>query len=64
MRLAAGTACNPRSSGRTYQCARRPAWRIVDGDNGLGLVVGPWANALAIVRTAEAARLRWCGERQ
>ncbi|MFO0808245.1 MAG: Ldh family oxidoreductase [Gemmataceae bacterium] len=37
---------------------RTPATARLDGDNGLGLVVGPWANALA-AELAESAGTGW-----
>ncbi len=37
---------------------RTPSTATVDGDNGLGLVVGPWANALAMEK-AEAVGSGW-----
>ncbi|MEM6645441.1 MAG: Ldh family oxidoreductase [Bacteroidota bacterium] len=39
-----------------------PSTATVDGDNGLGLVVGPWANQLAM-RKAEAVGSGWVGVR-
>jgi L-2-hydroxycarboxylate dehydrogenase (NAD+) len=53
--LAAG-AVNPRPAVRVVR--ETPSTATVDGDNGLGLVVGPWANALAMEK-AEAVGSGW-----
>ena len=47
---------NPRPSVRVVR--ETPSTATVDGDNGLGLVVGPWANTLAMEK-AEAVGSGW-----
>ena len=47
---------NPRPHVRVVR--ETPSTATVDGDNGLGLVVGPWANTLAMEK-AEAVGLGW-----
>jgi L-2-hydroxycarboxylate dehydrogenase (NAD+) len=47
---------NPRPRPRVVR--ETPSTATVDGDNGLGLVVGPWANDLAMAK-AEAAGTGW-----
>jgi L-2-hydroxycarboxylate dehydrogenase (NAD+) len=47
---------NPRPQIKTVR--ELPATAVVDGDNGLGLVVGPWANELAMAK-AEAVGSGW-----
>lgn len=49
-------AVNPRPD--VHVVRETPSTATVDGDNGLGLVVGPWANALA-QRKAEAVGSGW-----
>jgi L-2-hydroxycarboxylate dehydrogenase (NAD+) len=53
--LAVG-AINPRPSLRIVR--ETPSTATVDGDNGLGLVVGPWSNTLAMDK-AETAGSGW-----
>src|SRR6476646_1439594 len=53
--LAAGRI-NPRPNVRVVR--ELPATATVDGDNGLGLVVGPWANEIAMGK-AEAVGSAW-----
>jgi len=43
---------NPRPRPRILR--ETPSTATVDGDNGLGLVVGPWANEVAIAKAAQA----------
>ena len=47
---------NPRPNIRVIR--ETPSTATVDGDNGLGLVVGPWANALAMDK-AQAVGSGW-----
>ena len=47
---------NPRPNPKIVR--ERPGTATVDGDNGLGLVVGPWANRLAMEK-AEAVGSGW-----
>jgi L-2-hydroxycarboxylate dehydrogenase (NAD+) len=51
---------NPRPGIRVVR--QSPATATVDGDNGLGLVVGPWANALAMEK-GEAVGTGWVAVR-
>jgi L-2-hydroxycarboxylate dehydrogenase (NAD+) len=51
---------NPRPAPRVVRESASTA--TVDGDNGLGLVVGPWANAVAM-RKAEEAGTGWVSVR-
>ena len=53
--LAAGRI-NPRPRPRIVR--ETPSTATVDGDNGLGLVVGPWANEIAMAK-AESAGTGW-----
>lgn len=57
--LAAGRI-NPRPSVRVVR--ELPATATVDGDNGLGLVVGPWANEIAMAK-GEAVGSAWVAVR-
>src|SRR5262249_5241342 len=51
---------NPRPRPRVVR--ETPSTATVDGDNGLGLVVGPWANDLAMAK-AEAVGTGWVSVR-